>query len=49
MRESRREQVPMKRFGDPEEIAKAALFLASSDSSFGLGAELIVDGGVSRL
>ena len=49
MEESIREQVPMKRFGDPEEIAKAALFLASSDSSFVLGAELIVDGGMSQL
>jgi NAD(P)-dependent dehydrogenase (short-subunit alcohol dehydrogenase family) len=49
MAESIREQIPMKRFGNPEEIAKAALFLASSDSSFVLGAELIVDGGMSQL
>jgi NAD(P)-dependent dehydrogenase (short-subunit alcohol dehydrogenase family) len=41
--------VPMKRFGRPEEIAKAALFLASPDSSFMLGAEIVADGGLSRL
>jgi len=44
-----REQVPMKRFGRPEEIAKTALFLASSDSSFLLGTEIIADGGMSQL
>ena len=42
-------QVPMKRFGLPEEIAKTVLFLASSDSSFLLGTEIIADGGMSRL
>jgi NAD(P)-dependent dehydrogenase (short-subunit alcohol dehydrogenase family) len=42
-------QVPMKRFGRPEEIAKTALFLASSDSSFLLGSEIIADGGMSQL
>ncbi len=42
-------QVPMKRFGDPEEIAKAVLFLSSSDSSYILGAEIAVDGGISQL
>jgi len=44
-----REQVPMKRFGRPEEIAKTALFLASSDSSFLLGTEIVADGGMSQL
>ncbi len=43
------EQVPMKRFGLPEEIAKTVLFLASSDSSFLLGTEIIADGGMSQL
>ena len=37
--------VPAKRFGDPREIARAAVFLASSDSSFMAGSELMVDGG----
>jgi len=44
-----REQVPMKRFGRPGEIAKTALFLASSDSSFLPGTEIIADGGMSQL
>jgi NAD(P)-dependent dehydrogenase (short-subunit alcohol dehydrogenase family) len=46
---SLREQIPMKRFGRPEEIAKTALFLASSDSSFLLGTEIVADGGMSQL
>jgi NAD(P)-dependent dehydrogenase (short-subunit alcohol dehydrogenase family) len=37
--------IPMGRMGKPEEIAKAALFLASDDSSFVTGIELFVDGG----
>ena len=43
------QQIPMGRFGRPEEIAKAALFLASEDSSFVIGAELVADGGMSTL
>ena len=38
-------QTPMGRWGKPEEVAKAALFLASDDASFVTGAPLIVDGG----
>ena len=37
--------IPMKRFADPGEIARAALFLASDDSSFVTGHLLLVDGG----
>jgi 2-keto-3-deoxy-L-fuconate dehydrogenase len=36
---------PMNRFGKPEEVARAALFLASEDSSFTTGSLLFVDGG----
>jgi len=40
---------PMKRFGTSEEIAKGALFLASSDSSYVAGIDLSVDGGMAKL
>jgi len=43
------EQVPLKRLGRPEEIAKTVLFLAGPDSSFLLGTEIIADGGVIGL
>lgn len=38
---------PIKRLGAPEEIAKVALFLASDDSSYIVGEEIVVDGGIS--
>jgi NAD(P)-dependent dehydrogenase (short-subunit alcohol dehydrogenase family) len=43
--EALRNQIPLKRLGNPIEIAKAAVFLASDESSFMLGSEMIVDGG----
>jgi NAD(P)-dependent dehydrogenase (short-subunit alcohol dehydrogenase family) len=42
-------QVPMGRMGRPEEVAKAALFLASDDSSFITGVEFFVDGGMAQV
>lgn len=39
--------IPMGRFGEAQEIAKAALFLASEDSSYMTGAALMVDGGIT--
>lgn len=47
--ETLRNQIPLKRFGKPMEIAKAAVFLASDESSFMLGSEMIIDGGMSTL
>ena len=42
-------QIPMGRVGDPDEIAKAAVFLASDDASFVNGIELFVDGGSRQI
>jgi NAD(P)-dependent dehydrogenase (short-subunit alcohol dehydrogenase family) len=39
------EQVPLQKFGTPEDIAQAFVYLASSDASFVTGTQLMVDGG----
>jgi NAD(P)-dependent dehydrogenase (short-subunit alcohol dehydrogenase family) len=44
-----RQLVPMKRFGKPEEIAAVATFLASADSSFVIGQDIVAGGGVGTL
>lgn len=42
-------QVPLGRIGQPEEVAAAALFLASDESSFITGSEMFVDGGFAQV
>jgi NAD(P)-dependent dehydrogenase (short-subunit alcohol dehydrogenase family) len=46
-RQRRLVHIPMGRFGQAEEIAKAALFLASDESSYMTGTALVVDGGIT--
>ena len=41
------EKSPSKRFGSPDEVAKVVLFLACDDSSYVVGEEIVVDGGMS--
>lgn len=48
-REQLTNKSPMQRFGAPQEVADAALFLASDDSTYIVGTELVVDGGISLL
>lgn len=40
-------QIPVGRFGEPREIANAVVFLASDEAPFTVGAELLIDGGMS--
>ena len=41
--------IPLARMGQPEEVAAAAYFLASEESSFVTGIELAVDGGMAQV
>jgi NAD(P)-dependent dehydrogenase (short-subunit alcohol dehydrogenase family) len=47
--EALNKSVPLGRLGEPDEVARAVLFLASSESSFVAGHELFVDGGVAAV
>jgi NAD(P)-dependent dehydrogenase (short-subunit alcohol dehydrogenase family) len=44
-RESRQSQVPLGRWGRPEEVAQAILFLASTEATYVHGSNLVIDGG----
>ena len=41
--------VPLGRFGTPDDITKAVVFLASDDASYITGTELFVDGGIAQV
>jgi NAD(P)-dependent dehydrogenase (short-subunit alcohol dehydrogenase family) len=49
LKEGFAKNVPLGRMGDPDEIAKAASFLASDEASYVNGVELFVDGGVAQI
>ncbi|MNJ78828.1 3-oxoacyl-[acyl-carrier-protein] reductase FabG [compost metagenome] len=49
LREEIRALVPIGRMGTALELAKAAVFLASDESSYMVGSELLIDGGVGNL
>jgi NAD(P)-dependent dehydrogenase (short-subunit alcohol dehydrogenase family) len=47
--EDRRQQIPMKRWGTPEDVAPTVLFLASDESSYITGQDILIDGGIVTL
>ena len=47
MKKQMEEMVPLGRVGRPEDIASAALFLASDESSYITGNDLVIDGGIT--
>lgn len=49
LRDGISDRVPLKRFGDPDEIAAAVLYLSSPESAFVVGTEIIVDGGFLQI
>ncbi len=49
LRQQMIQAVPMKRMGEAEEVARAALFLASDEASFITGIDMYVDGGCVEL
>ena len=48
-RTSSRTNNPSKRMADPSEIAKLAVYLASDDSAYIIGADFLIDGGVTAI
>ena len=49
MRAAATPAIPLERFGEPDGIASVALFLASADSSYVNGADIVVDGGLTTI
>ncbi len=41
--------MPAGRFGEPSEIAKTVVFLASDEAAFMVGSEILIDGGMSTI